>query len=177
MCGKSVRRTAWSKWHTYLPSNHFWRLIASPVRHLIVTKLQVGGAQTGFSANRALACVTRAILVIFVVFVVSEAWGANLLAFVDRMYIRHFRHCRQDPLFLEGAKTPFAKTPVCVLPNKRSPHHVSERQKKGVRFKGVAVMKVLAFLKSIYWNQFLSMKYPQLVCLIEEAWAIRTAVC
>ena len=32
------------------------------------------------------------------------------------MYIRHFRHFRQNPLIMSGAKAPFAKNPVRVLP-------------------------------------------------------------
>ena len=64
---------------------------------------QFGGVQTGFLANRARACVTRAVFVIFVIF---RSGGANPLVFVDRMHIRHFRHFRQNPLFSAGCKNP-----------------------------------------------------------------------
>ena len=72
----------------------------------------VGGAQTGFLANGVRACVPFSPFSPFFSRILS-------MLFVDRVFIRHFRHLRQTPGSWKGQKPSFAKDPVCVLPNVR----------------------------------------------------------
>ena len=72
-----------------------------------------GGVQTGFLANRARACVTR---VIFVIFVIFRAGGANPLFSWTECTFVIFAIFVKTPCFRQGAKTPFDKNPVCVFP-------------------------------------------------------------
>ena len=70
--------------------------------------------QTGpFHASHA-----PAVVAIFVIFFVFRSLRCKPLVFVDRMYIRHFRHFRPNPLFLEGAKT-LCQNLIRVFPNKQ----------------------------------------------------------
>ena len=83
---------------------------AQPLRmashHLLST---VGGCTNRVLANRVFACMTSAIFVIFVIFIICVGFRSLMskpLVFPDRMYIRHFHHFRQNPLCLEGSITP-----------------------------------------------------------------------
>ena len=69
--------------------------------------------QTGFLANRARACVTCAIFVIFVIF---RTGGANPLFSWTECTFVIFAIFVKTPCFRQGAKTPFDKNPVCVFP-------------------------------------------------------------
>ena len=73
----------------------------------------IGGVQTGFSANRARACVIRAILVIFVLF---RSGGANPLFSWTEWTFVIFAIFVKTPCFRQGAKTPFDKKPRLRLP-------------------------------------------------------------
>ena len=99
---------------------------ASPVLHEIIEgKLACQISQTHSTARRSVllhssdesAGVSKQAC-LALIFVVFRGLRSKAFIFVDRMPLRHFRRCRQNPLFSVGAKTPFDKNPVLVLPNK-----------------------------------------------------------
>ena len=68
----------------------------------------IGVQETVLLVNHALARGTPAI---FVIFVVSRGSSSKALALLVRMQIRHFRHFRQNLLFLAGQKHGLPKAP------------------------------------------------------------------
>ena len=72
-------------------------------------------AKTGFLANRVFVCATPAIFVIVVVF---RGLRSKALVFVDRVFIRHSRRFRQNPLFSAGGKDPVWLRPRFCPPEK-----------------------------------------------------------
>ena len=67
-----------------------------------------GVQETVLLVNHALA---RGTPDIFVIFVVSWGSSSKALVLLVRMQIRHFRHFRQNPLFLAGQKHGLPKAP------------------------------------------------------------------